>query len=137
MAKDIYHNLVREALELEKWSITDDPLYLYFGKRKVATDLGAEKWIVAEKGKQKIAVEVKSFITLSVVNEMHHSVGQLDFYRFILDKQEPDRILYLAMPQDAYDELMEEPLIEEFFKLHNVKFIIFDTQKPIIRQWIN
>ncbi len=30
MAKDIYHNCVRNALEKDGWKITDDPLDLIF-----------------------------------------------------------------------------------------------------------
>lgn len=63
MAKDIYHNLVRQALENEGWTIIDDPYYFPIGfrRRKVSSDLGAEKYIVAERELQKILVEVKSF----------------------------------------------------------------------------
>lgn len=99
-------------------------------------DLGAEKWIVAEKDLEKIVVEVKSFITNSNVNELHHAIGQLDFYRLLLQKQEPDRILYLAMPKYAYEDLIIEPVVQEFLALHYVKLIIFDIEKPIIHQWI-
>lgn len=31
MAKDIYHNLVRDALENDGWIITHDPYYLQLG----------------------------------------------------------------------------------------------------------
>jgi len=40
MAKDIYHNNVRTALEKDGWTITDDPLTLQFGSRGVFVDLG-------------------------------------------------------------------------------------------------
>ncbi len=41
MAKDIYHDLVKKALENEGWTITHDPYYLSvgLGRRKVAADL--------------------------------------------------------------------------------------------------
>ena len=99
MAKDIYHNLVKQALENDGWTITHDPFYLSvgIGRRKVATDLGAEKFIVAEKGLVRILVEIKSFITSSNINELHHSVGQYDFYSLLLETQDPNRIPYLAM----------------------------------------
>jgi XisH protein len=138
MAKDIYHNLVKEALENEGWKVTDDPYKLSLaGKRKVAADFGAEKYLIAEKGVQKILVEVKSFNTASNVNELHHSVGQYDFYAFLLEKQDPERIPYLALPQDAYVDLMSDYLIQGFLKRHGVKIITFDPQKPIIYQWIS
>lgn len=139
MAKDIYHNLVRQSLENEGWKITDDPYKLYFGvgTRKVMADLGAEKWIIAEKNLQKIVVEVKSFITSSNINELHHAVGQLDFYALLLEQNEPDRIPYLAIPKDAYDELIIEPIIQLFLEKHNTKLIVFDIQQPIIHVWKN
>lgn len=124
MAKDVYHNLVKRALQEDGWVITDDPLQLYFGKKRVAVDLAAEMWIIAEKELRKIAVEVKSFTSMSLINELHHAVGPIRFYELLLKKQEPNRILYLAMPEDAYDELIIEPVIQEFLQLNEVQLII-------------
>lgn len=31
MAKDLFHDVVRHALEKDGWTITDDPLFLRFG----------------------------------------------------------------------------------------------------------
>ena len=42
MARDKFHQEVREALEKEGWKITDDPLYIKVGKIPVQIDLGAE-----------------------------------------------------------------------------------------------
>ena len=139
MAKDIYHNLVKQALENDGWTITHDPYYLSvgIGRRKVAADFGAEKFIIAEKGLVKILVEIKSFITTSNINELHHSVGQYDFYSLLLETQEPNRIPYLAMPKDAYEDLIREPIIQTYLDRHNVRLIIFDTQNPIIYAWKN
>jgi hypothetical protein len=137
MAKEVYHDLVKRALQEDGWVITDDPLQLYLGKKRVAVDLAAEMWIIAEKELRKIAVEVKSFTSMSLINELHHAVGQIRFYELLLKKQEPNRILYLAMPEDAYDELIVEPVIQEFLQLNGVKLIIYDTFKANIVTWIN
>lgn len=45
--KDLYHNLVRRALEKDGWKITHDPLVIPAGKRKIKVDLGAESLIAA------------------------------------------------------------------------------------------
>ena len=139
MAKDIYHKLVKEALEKEGWTITHDPLYLALGlsRRKVAADFGAEKYLIAEKGIQKILVEVKSFNTPSNINELHHSVGQYNFYALLLSEQDPNRIPYLAMPKDAYDDLIREPVVQRFIQLYGVKIITYDITQPIIYEWKN
>lgn len=47
MAKDIYHNLVKEALIADGWTITADPYRLdWIPKWQI--DLGAEKLIGAD-----------------------------------------------------------------------------------------
>jgi XisH protein len=137
MAKDIYHDHVKTALEKDGWVITAEPMPLFFGKRRVLVDLAAEKWIVAQKGLQKIAVEVKSFISMSVINDLHHAVGQVNFYELLLKKHDPNRVLYLAIPDDAYDELSSEPIIQEFLALYHIKIIVYDTLKKEIITWIN
>lgn len=69
-AKDFYHNTVRNALIKDGWKITDDPLILKIGERSKFVDLGAEKLIAAERDSQKIAVEIKSFLSPSPIKEI-------------------------------------------------------------------
>jgi XisH protein len=71
-AKDIFHAVVRSALEKEGWVITHDPLYLKVDEDKLYVDLGAENNLLgADRYGQKIAVEIKCFLGLSLVNEFH------------------------------------------------------------------
>ena len=66
MAKDIFHDAVVVALQNEGWTITHDPYTISPGEGiEYKVDLGAERIIVgAERGNEKIAVEIKSFIGL-------------------------------------------------------------------------
>ena len=59
-AKDIFHEAVRRSLEKEQWIITNDPLELEWEEVQVKIDLGAERLIAADRGSEKIAVEIKS-----------------------------------------------------------------------------
>ena len=61
-------------------------------------DLAAEKLIVAEKEKEKIAVEVKSFIRESNISEFHTAVGQYINYRKALSIEQPRSHLVLGCP---------------------------------------
>ncbi len=61
MARDIFHNLVKEALQKDGWTITDDPFTVFWGEKRVMIDLAAEKLILAEKNKTKIAVDPDSY----------------------------------------------------------------------------
>ena len=58
MAKDVFHDIVKQALENDGWLVTHDPYRLSVLGREGQVDLGAEKnFIAAEKGVQRIAVE--------------------------------------------------------------------------------
>lgn len=53
------------------WQITDDPLLLTYGGRSLYVDIGAERIIIgAEREGQKIAVEVKSFLSPSPMRDL-------------------------------------------------------------------
>lgn len=64
-AKDVFHEVVKTALQKDGWQITNDPLTISVGGVNLSIDLAAEKLIAAEREGQKIAVEVKSFLERS------------------------------------------------------------------------
>lgn len=109
-AKDTYHNAVKSALEKDGWTITDDPLTLRWGGKDLFVDLGAEKILAAQKNDLKIAVEVKSFLGPSQINELEKGLGQYILYLDILARIEPDRNLYLAIREETFSELFAEPI---------------------------
>jgi hypothetical protein len=75
-ARDIFHNAVKIALEKDGWTITHDPLSLEFGLGSLYVDLGAERIIAAERRNEKIAIEIKSFLSGSAVSEFHTALRQ-------------------------------------------------------------
>ena len=103
-AKDKFHDSVRNALEKDGWKITHDPLHVKFGRVEMQIDLGAEQLLAATKGTQKIAVEIKSFLGLSFITDFYNALGQFLSYQLALELQEPERILYLAVPVETFDE---------------------------------
>jgi len=134
-AKDIYHSTVKNALVKEGWTITHDPLRLTWGDKDMYVDLGAERLLAAEKEDQKIAVEVKSFVGDSEMDDLEKAIGQYVVYRAVLAEREPQRILYLAVPRHALD-LFDEPLGKLLFKNNLVKIIGFDPDVEVIVQWL-
>ncbi len=64
-AKDVFHEVVKIALQKDGWQITHDPLLFHVGGVKMSIDLPAQKLIAAERENEKIAVEVKSFLEKS------------------------------------------------------------------------
>ncbi|MGL5063186.1 MAG: element excision factor XisH family protein [Microcoleus sp.] len=135
-AKDIYHNTVRTALENDGWTITNDPLPLKIGKRTLSVDLGAEKLLAAEKQGRKIVVEVKSFVSDSPVHDLEEAVGQYIVYEDILERSEPERIMYLAIRAEVYAQIFSEPIGQVLLDKKRFKLIVFDSLKEIIVRWI-
>ena len=136
-AKDIFHTVVRSALEKEGWTITDAPIYLKVDEDKLYVDLGAENNLLgAERYGQKIAVEIKSFLGLSLINNFHEAiVGQAWNYKVVLAEQQPDRVLYLAVPEDIYEEFFTRRLAQMSVTRMQLNLLVFNPIKKEIILW--
>lgn len=134
-AKDIFHAAVRQALIKEQWMITADPLVIKINKVKLEIDLAAEKIFAAQKAGRKIAVEVKSFVSSSVISDFHLALGQFLNYRLALQMKEPDRIIYLAVPLDTFNSFFQEIFVQEAIKIYQLKLIIYEPNKEEIVEW--
>jgi hypothetical protein len=134
-AKDTYHDALRNSLVKDGWTITDDPLHIVWAKKDFFLDLGAERMLAAEKEGRRIAVEVKSFMGASAVNDLEKALGQFLLYQSILRRSDPDRALFLALPMDAA-EVFDEPLGQALLEDYEVQVIVFDPKKEEITRWI-
>ncbi|KOR31851.1 hypothetical protein TI05_11005 [Achromatium sp. WMS3] len=131
--KDTYHELVKNTLSQEGWIITHDP-YIFETDPKLSTDLGAERLIAAERGIEKIAVEIKSFVTESQVVELEKAVGQYGIYAELLKTQEADRTLFLAVPTTAFENILSRQVGKIAVQRFCIKLIIYSIAKkePLI-----
>jgi XisH protein len=134
--RDLYHEIVKDALIKAGWVIVKEQVLLNAGKRKMFVDLTANL-IIAEKSTQKIAVEIKSFLNPSEITDFQEALGQYNLYKVALAEQEPDRILYLAVPEWTYDELFEDSFMQKILKIYSVNLILFDPENNENLQWIN
>lgn len=135
-AKDLFHSMVRTALEKDGWTITNDPLFLKLTEQfKVKIDLGAEKLLSAEKESQKIAVEVKSFVGISAVSEFHTAVGQFLNYRVALEQLASERVLYLAVPTDIYQDFFTDAFVQAVLERYEIKILVFHVRRREIILW--
>lgn len=136
MAKDIYHDTVKTALQKDGWTITDELFKLTIGSRSVYIDLGAEKLIAAEKEGCKIAIEIKSFLSPSPVKDLENALGQYILYRDALKRSQSERILYLAISDEVYLDFFQEEIAQMVIENQQIKLIIFDAKKAEVVKWI-
>ncbi|MBD2553399.1 XisH family protein [Limnothrix sp. FACHB-708] len=134
-AKDLYHQTVCNALIDDGWTITDDPLILKIGARSVFVDLGAERLIAAERGSEKIAIEIKSFLSASLVSDLENAWGQFFMYARALEKREPDRILYLAVTQETFNTIFQEPIGQLLLEEPGFHLVVFDAKTEKVAEW--
>lgn len=135
-AKDTYHDTVRSALEKDSWIITDDPLTLKWGTKDLFVDFGAQKLLAAQKNDIKIAVEVKSFIGASPMTDLQKGLGQYILYLDILARLQPDRDLYLAIREETFSEIFEEPIGQILLENKRLRLLIVNPEEEVIVQWI-
>jgi len=135
--RDTFHEAVKQALLKDRWQITNDPLELEWEEVKVKIDLAAERLIAAERENQKIAVEIKSFISSSAISDFHTALGQFLNYRIMLEVNEPQRELYLAIPVEAYSSFFQSRLAQVAVEQNRVKLLVYDPVYEEVVQWIS
>jgi XisH protein len=135
MAKDLFHEAVKRGLQKEQWTITNDPLELEWEEVTVKIDLAAERLMAAERGEEKIAVEIKSFIGTSAISDFHTALGQFLSYRIMLEVNQPDRLLYLAVPLETYQTFFQSQFAQVAVERHQIKLIVYEPVTEEIVQW--
>ncbi|MGA9381144.1 MAG: XisH family protein [Phormidium sp.] len=136
MARDRFHAVVRTALEKDGWQITADPYEINIDDVDFEIDLAAEQLLAAQRENQKIAVEVKSFISASNISDFHTALGQFLNYRDALEKVEPDRQLYLAVRVPIYETFFQRRFIVAAVKRYQLHLVIYDVKQEVIVQWM-
>ena len=136
-ARDIYHNTVRNALLKDGWTITHDPYRIKLTRGKnLFVDLGAERLIAAEKGIERIAIEVKSFRSESEMKDLEDAVGQFVVYEHLLTRYDPGRKLYLAVPDEVRQSVFEEEAGTVLIEDSVIRLFTFSPTQEAIVTWI-
>lgn len=135
-ALDIYHDAMKNALVKDGWTISHDPFHLRWGKKDMYVDLGARQLLAAEREERKIAVEIKSFVGASEMEDLKNAVGQFVLYRAVMRQTNPNRTLYLAVRDTTFNSLFEEPIGQLLIADENLNLIVFEAQTEVIVRWI-
>ena len=133
--RDKFYHVVCDALEAEGWIITHKE-YVFDADPQLETDLGAERLLVAERRLEKIAVEIKSFLLDSQAAELEKALGQYGLYRKLLELQDPDRKLYLAVPLHAYEDIFARQVGKLAIEIFELNLIVYDITQEESLLWI-
>ncbi|NEO69826.1 element excision factor XisH family protein [Moorena sp. SIO3H5] len=145
-SKDTIHNRVKQAIINDGWQITNDPYVISYGERFLFIDLGARdslnleetesQLIGLEQDNAKIAIEIKTFRNQSPVVDIEKAIGQYTLYKLLLTQVDPERIIYLAITEQTYNEIFDEPLGRLVIEELPLNLIIIDVVQLDVKQWI-
>ena len=100
-------------------------------------DLGAERATIgAERGGERIAIEIAGFLADSPVRDLQEAVGQFAVYRAVLSQADPERSLFLGVPSRVHDSLLSEPLGQLVAADVRLRVLVFDAQQQKVVRWI-
>ncbi len=137
MAKDIIHNIVKNALIKDGWIITHDPFTIRYEDAVVFADLAAERIIAAERADQKIIVEIKSFTSPSAMQDFKVALGQYQTYLPFLKELGLEHKLYLAISDVVHEQFFQRPSIQLLVRWYTLPIIVVNTTTEEIVEWIN
>ncbi len=137
MARDIIHGAVRNALIKDDWVITADPFRIQYEEFDLSADLSAERALSAEKGNQKIVVEVKSFVGRSFVRELQQAMGQYAMYLEFMSILDVDHKLFVAISTLAYERYFGQRAVKALLRQSQMPLLIVNIEQEEIVQWIN
>lgn len=141
MAKDIFHDQFRRALEKDGWTVTHDPFSFRMLGVEGEIDIGAEKILAAEKEqdgqKVKVVVEIKSFIGPSFMRDFHIAVGQYTNYKVFIGVADAERQIYLAITKTVFDKKFTIPGVQLVLRIVGIKVVTFDEVNETIVSWEN
>jgi XisH protein len=133
--EDRYHLVVIDCLRKAGWTIVKEQEYISIGthndtNRRLYIDIKAQR-----NDKQLVLIEVKG-LERSPVHELMEMLGQYLIYRMALDYLSIEIPLYLAIPEVAYQDIMQHVLGQEMMNRYAIPLLIFDPVQEEIIQWI-
>ena len=73
---------------------------------------------------------------LSRVNDLEKALGKYILYYDIMQELEPERLLYLAITQDVFEDIFQQPIGQILLNNQRFRLIIFHAKQEVICQWI-
>ncbi len=134
--RDSIHEPVKQAFIKDGWEITYDPYVISYGERFLFVDLGASSIIGIRQGTKDIAIEIKEFRGQSQIADLEQAIGQYTLYRLLLNQVDPEREVYLAIPEETYNDIFSEPIGKLAIAQLSLKLVIVNLAKQEISQWI-
>jgi len=134
MVKDRIHYRVRSILEKNGYTVFKDPLYLDFANTRIEADLGVEIFLESERKIKRAVIEIKSYTSHSLIQDVRNAVGQVLMYEHALEELNKDLPVYLTMPITIYRLMSQLGSYLPFIEKH-CNTMIYNTKTGEILEW--
>jgi hypothetical protein len=135
MPRDLYYDLVKNALRKDGWRLT----YTLLPLKKGAGPATGESWTTqllgAEKDERRIAVAVNSFIGHSEPDDIMQALQQLALSLPRMHTAAPGHVLYLAVRQATYRACFTGHEGARLLASQPLSLLVFDPRAGTIVQW--
>lgn len=92
--------------------------------------------IAAERGGEKIVVEIKSFLSRSSVSDFETALGQYSLYRRLLSQTAPDAKLFLAVSEATYTDFFVLKATQFIIEAEEISLFTVNLESEEIERWI-
>lgn len=137
-ADDVIKPAVVNALVKDGWTITHDPYRIEVGTDNLYVDVAAERILLgAERGVERVAIEVKSFLAPSILREFQLALGQFMLYQSAMRRTDPDRKLIVAVSDAVYANLTARTAVGLVLHDQNVPLVVIKLETEEVVRWIS
>lgn len=134
MAFDVCHDQIVRALENDGWQVNERPRRLNLEDRVVYVDIEAMRQVNGSR-QQILLAEVKCFPDRdSTTRELYIAFGQYIIYRAMLAELGVGTPLYLALPEEVYNQLFDST-VQRAVRDNHVKLVVVNLDTETVSQW--
>ncbi len=72
----------------------------------------------------------------SPIHDLEQALGQFVLYSKVLAQKEPDRGLYLALPQSVFDDLFTDEIGQILLETTDLRLLVFEPTQEILTRWL-
>lgn len=131
---DQCHPQIVLALEKEGWRVDEKPRRLVHEERLVFIDIRATRRVNGSR-QQILLAEIKCFPDRDGTTlELYIAFGQYIIYRALLAQEEIRSPLYLAIPDEVYEDVFDST-VRRAMSDNQVKLVIVNLETETITQW--
>jgi hypothetical protein len=134
MARDIYHEVVKEALITDGWTIENAAyvVELPTGFKEWDEDFEYNEMLLASKDGEQIFVNPKSFLSQSLHNHFQYVLGECLVMKHLIEYE----FIHVAMPDIIYNYFKKDKIIIQNLQRNNIRLTVFNPETKRIEKWI-